>query len=77
MDVVAIILAGSVLLVVVTFLIVSIIEEARGQRILSLSPGTAQVISDVVGSIVALLGAYIGWAARGYVENGHTQRRDD
>lgn len=60
-DVVAFLLAFAVLLVVVTFGIIAITEEIKGRVVITLAPDTTQVITDVIGSIVALLGAYIGF----------------
>lgn len=60
-DVVALILALAVLVVVLTFAALALVDELRGRHTLALGPGAAQVISDVVGSLVALLGAYMGY----------------
>lgn len=60
-DVVALILALAVLAVVLTFSALAVVDEVRGQQLIALGPASAQVISDVIGSLVALLGAYIGY----------------
>lgn len=60
-DVVAFMLAAAVLLVVVTFGIIGVADEIRGRPTVMLASDTLQVINDVIGSVVALLGAYIGY----------------